>query len=72
MIPILDDKPQPAWHPRPTGPGTWICWRLNRGFVPIELNELAVKRGEPFNADLVYGPIPEPPKELTRDLNDVR
>ena len=51
----------PQWMNRPSGPGLWVCMadgkRVHQPQV-IDLNEADIKRGAPFYAPRVYGPIP--------------
>jgi len=61
----------PAWHQRPTGPGRWLCWGEDQSgriagpaACVLELSELDLKRGAPFQTSWCYGPIPAPPVKV--------
>ena len=58
----------PAWHRRPTGPGWWVCFTEISGHVHLsaaQISEQELKRGACSACDWVYGPIPEPPENVT-------
>ncbi len=63
-------NPFPGWHKRPTGPGYWFCWgddqehRLIAFGTLLKLDAAAITEGAPYRTACVYGPIPEPPKEM--------
>ncbi len=45
----------PAWHPKPTGPGWWLC-SIDRKLYSVDPVEIDL-----FSWGQWYGPIPEPP-----------
>lgn len=52
----------PDYHPRPTGPGLWVCFPDRRGrirqIIVLDLDDEDLVRGAPFETVRVYGPIP--------------
>lgn len=54
----------PAWHPRPTCPGVWLCPPSKKiaQWVSLALSQDDINRGAPFLSDAVFGPIPARPE----------
>lgn len=58
----------PCWHKKPTMPGLWSCYAEDQtrdwqGTV-MRITAEQISRGVPFGTSCVFGPMPEPLKEM--------
>lgn len=59
----------PRWLKRPTGPGLWVCVGGRGGALSgwtgaLQLSQLDLDRGAPFETVAVFGPIPKRPESF--------
>lgn len=53
-------RESPAWHPKPTGPGVWVCEPeegRDSAYVILDLDQQAIDEGAPYFSARVFGPI---------------